>query len=199
MTDDVVRAEIAFIRRAIEEGRGYASGRGGDLLVWGVAMALAHLGTYVTVRGWWPIDLRWLWAMLLVLPWSYSLRWFFRQSAGQPAMRPMAWALQMEWFACGIFLTTLAVAASYAGEMSQGWFNAVSAGVLGVGFFTSSYLCNLPWMRWVGIAWWAGELAAYALRREPEVLALMAVLMVLLLALPGLILLRTASSPKPDA
>jgi hypothetical protein len=66
----------------------------------------------------------------------------------------------------------------------------VSAGVMGIGFFASSFLCNLAWMRWVAVAWWAGELATYLLRHRPEALLLSAALMLLLLAVPGLVLMR---------
>ena len=38
MDDDSVRDDIAFIRRAIEQGRGYAGSHSLDLLVWGVAL-----------------------------------------------------------------------------------------------------------------------------------------------------------------
>ena len=44
MTESAEREEIAFIRRAIEEGRGYATGWSGDMMVWGVLMR-DHRGT----------------------------------------------------------------------------------------------------------------------------------------------------------
>jgi len=74
--------------------------------------------------------------------------------------------------------------------MTPRWFAAVSAGVMGIGFFVSSFLCNLPWMRLVAIAWWAGEVALYALRDQREALLLGGVMMLLLLAVPGVVLLR---------
>jgi len=87
-------------------------------------------------------------------------------------------------------------------DMRQGWFNAVSAGVLGIGFFASSFLCSLTWMRGVGIGWWVAALLLYALRHRVEVLPLSAVLMLLLLALPGLLLWRgrpTSAAPTAPA
>ena len=44
-------------------------------------------------------------------------------------------------------------------------------------------------MRWVGIAWWLGELALFALRHRIETLPLSAALMLLLLAGPCYVLL----------
>src|SRR5215471_6105221 len=76
------------------------------------------------------------------------------------------------------------------GRQRQGWFNAVAAGIFGIAFFVSSYLCNLAWMRWVAAGWWGAALLLYALRHRLEVLPLSAVLILVLLALPGLLLWR---------
>jgi hypothetical protein len=63
-----------------------------------------------------------------------------------------------------------------------------AAGIFGIAFFVSSYLCNLAWMRWVAAGWWGAALLLYAFRHRLEVLPLSAVLILLLLALPGLLL-----------
>ena len=60
---------------------------------------------------------------------------------------------------------------------------------MGIGFFASASLTRLAWLRWVAIAWWAGELALFALRHRLEALPLAAALMLLLLAGPGYVLM----------
>jgi hypothetical protein len=187
-SDDSVRDDIAFIRQAIEQGRGYAGRHSLDLLIWGVALAIGYVGTYATVSGWWRINPDWLWAACIILPWLYSLRLFRTQP--RPPRPPMTQALQMLWVGCGIFLSTFSVAVVLAGDMQQGWFSAVGAGTLGIAFFVSSYLCNLPWLRAVAAGWWVAALLLYAFRHHIAVLPLSAVLMLLLLALPGLLLWR---------
>lgn len=189
MTDDAVRDEIAFIRRAIEEGRGYASGRSPDMVVWGVAVAIGYLGTYARVRRWWGIDPDWLWAVCIGVPWLFSLRRLL-PGAPRPAGKPMGRAMALLWLGSGVSLTVLGVGASLSGEVSQGWLAAVAAGMMGVGFFASAALCNIDWMRGVAIGWWAGEVLLYGFRHRPETLVLSAVLMLGLLALPGVVLLR---------
>ncbi|HXO89552.1 MAG TPA: hypothetical protein VN849_02065, partial [Stellaceae bacterium] len=82
----------------------------------------------------------------------------------------------------------LAIAAIWSGDIRQGWFGVVVAGVLGIAFFVSAWLSNLGWLRWVALLWWVGELGVFALRHRPEVLPLSAALMLLLLAGPGLLL-----------
>jgi hypothetical protein len=195
MTEDAVRDEIAFIRRAIEEGRGYASGRSPDMVVWGGAVALAYLGTYARAAGWWGVNPEWLWAACIVLPWVFSLRGVLRNRA-RPRGRPMGRAMAMLWLGSGVSLTVLGVSVALSGTADQGWLAAVAAGTMGVGFFASAALCNLDWMRGVAIGWWVGEALLYAFRHRPEALALSAMLMLGLLVVPGAILLRGRARPQ---
>jgi hypothetical protein len=60
----------------------------------------------------------------------------------------------------------------------------------GIAFFASSWMTNLRWLRWVAVAWWLGEITVFSMRHQLEVLPLSAVRMLLLLAGPGLVLLR---------
>jgi hypothetical protein len=191
MIENQAREDIAFIRRAIEEGGAYATACSPDMLVWGVAIAIGYLGTYGFIRGWSPVAPGALWAACIGLPWLFSLRRLARRfGGGEVRVRgPMAQALAMLWLGCGIFLTTLGIAVMVA-EPRGGWFDAVVAGVMGIAFFAGASLAKLPWLRWVGIAWWVGELALFALRHRIEALPLSAALMLLLLAGPGYVLLQ---------
>jgi hypothetical protein len=191
MIEDQAREDIAFIRRAIEDGAAYATARSPDLLVWGIAVAIGYLGTYARIRGWSPVALGPLWAACIGLPWLFSLRRVARRLAGiaVPACGPMAEALSMLWFGCGMFFMTMGIAVNATGEARYGWWNAVVAGVMGIGFFASASLTRLSWLRWVAIAWWAGALALFALRHRLEALPLAAALMLLLLAAPGYVLM----------
>jgi hypothetical protein len=191
--DDQVREDIAFIRRAVEEGGAYATAYGPHLLVWGVAVAVGYLATYAFVRGWSPVAPAGIWVACMGLGWLYSLRRPLRRlTSGQtsfPTLGPMAQALRMLWLGCGMFLTVLAIAVLTSSDMRQGWSDAIVAGALGIGFFASASLTNLLWLRWVAVAWWIGEIAMFALRHDTEVrLPLAAILMLVLLAGPGLLL-----------
>jgi hypothetical protein len=192
VSDDRVREDLALIREAIEEGRGYATRCGPDMMVWGIVVALGYVATYAWVRGY-ALALRpnWLWPAAIGLAWLYSLRHLWRRALGNVPLAtrsPMVMSLRMLWLGCGISLTTLAVAALWSNEARYGWFDAVVAGTLGAAVFATAWLAGLPWLRWIAFGWWAGELAVFGLRHRPEALLLSAALMLALLAAPGLAL-----------
>jgi hypothetical protein len=198
MTDAAVRDEIAFIRRAIEEGRGYAAARSGDALVWGVLIAAAALGTYARIRGWWRVDPDWLWIGLIALGWVFSLRQVLglvRNPVRRP-LNPTVQVIRMLWLGCGIFLTLLYGMCFVSDVLRENWIVAISAGIMGIAFFAMSALANLAWMRWIAVGWWLGQIGTYVLRDQAEVYLLMAALWLVLLALPGLVLLRGVPAPK---
>jgi hypothetical protein len=193
MSEDAVRDDIAFIRRTMEQGRRVVGSWSADMLVWGIAVTLGYAGTYARVRGWWTLDPNWLWTGLVVLAWLYSLRRVRRLASrtDAAAARLMRSPIGMLWFACGVFLTITSFAVIFATAPNTWWINgAISAGVMGIAFFVSSFLCDLPWMRWVALAWWLGEVAMFVLRRQPEGLLLGGALMLVLLAVPGFVLMR---------
>src|SRR5207253_10253049 len=134
-SDTRVSADFAFSRSAVEEARDRATGSSPEMWRWGIALAIGYLGTYAFVRGWSPIRPGWLWALCIGLPWIYSLRRLLPACERRCGDRPMARALSMLWLGCAFFLTTLAVAAMWTGDVQKGWFDAVVAGVFGIAFF----------------------------------------------------------------
>jgi hypothetical protein len=188
--DERVREDIALIRGAIEEGRGYATRCGPGLVVWGAALAAGFVATYAFVLGWSPVAPAVSWPVAIAASWIYSLRRFWQRGAGEApvaAYGPAVVALRMLWFGLGIFLTSLTLAVLWSGAPAD-WLAAVVAGALGAAVFATAWLAQMTWLRWVALAWWIGELALFALRQRPEALLLSAALMLLLLAGPGVAL-----------
>jgi hypothetical protein len=189
--DDQVREDIALIREAIEAGRGYATASGPGLVAWGIALAAGFIATYAFVRGWSPLAPAALWPLAIAVPWAYWLRRVWGRASGDAPVAPrspMVMALRMLWLGLGIFLTTLTLAVLWSGAVPANWLDAVVAGAIGTAVFATAWLTGLPWLRWVAVGWWAGELALVALRHRPEALLLSAGLMLALLAGPGLVL-----------
>src|SRR4029077_18200886 len=100
-----------------------------DMLVWGAAVAVAYLATYAFIRGWSPIAPNGIWAVCLGLGWLHSLRPLLRRIVSgrwdSPARGPMVMALAMLWLGCGVFMTSLVIAAMASGAVREGWCDAV--------------------------------------------------------------------------
>jgi hypothetical protein len=192
MIDEQARQDLALIREAIEDGRSYAAACGPDMAVWGIVLAAGFAAAYAAIRGWSPLTQPVLWPLVITVMWAFPLRRYWRRAVGQArtsSRSPMIMALRMLWLGLGIFMTTLALAALWSGDLRSGWLAPVDAGAIGMAVFATAWLAGLPWLRWVGVAWWIGELAAFALRHRAEVLLVLAALMLLLLAGPGIALM----------
>jgi hypothetical protein len=189
--DDQARDDLAFIRAAIEEGRGYATRSGPGMVIWGLALCAGFIATYAFVRGWSPLRPPVLWPIAIAVPWAYWLRRLWRRPAGgrpTPPRNPMVMALRMLWMGLGIFLTSLTLTVLWSGAHPSDWLAAVAAGAVGTAVFATAWLTATPWLRWIGAAWWVGEVALLALRDRSEMLLVAAALMLLLLAAPGIAL-----------
>jgi hypothetical protein len=189
--DNRVRDDIALIREAIEEGRRYATRSGPGMIWWGSALAAAFAATYASVRGWSPFPPSVLWPLAIAVPWAH---WLYRLRARRAdpdsaaPRSPMIAALRALWGGLGIFLTSLTLIVLWSGAHPANWLAAVAAGALGTAVFATAWLAGIPWLRWIAVAWWIGELTLFALRDRPEMLLLSAALMLALLAGPGLVL-----------
>lgn len=187
MTDDQARADLAMIRASLEEGRTYATAHSPDMIIWGCLIAAGYLGTWASVTGNLHVPSKWLWMGILAVGWLIYL--MLRLSGRRPAApRPTVMALRMVWLGIGIGLTTTSLVGNYLDHLGTGWFDPFGAAMLGAGFFASATLCDLPWLRWVAVAWWMGELGCFWLLGNVMSLPFSAALYVLFLAGPGLAL-----------
>lgn len=187
MTDDQARADITMIRAALEEGRSYATARSPDMIVWGCLIAAGYLGTWASVTGHLPLPPLWLWLGILTAGWLiYIVLRLLGRKPGAPRLTVMA--LRMVWLGIGIGLTITSLVGNYLGHLGMGWFDPFGAAMFGAAFFASATLCGLPWLRWVAVAWWVGELGTFWLLGNVMSLPFSAALYVLLLAGPGLAL-----------
>jgi hypothetical protein len=196
---DDARRDLATIKQAIEDGRLFAESGGGYMLIWGGAIGLAEFATYAAVRGWLPwllMHLGAMWPICISLAWVATVLLIWRQCRVRRIHSLAGRALGMTWLGCGVTLSILYLSTVMTGGFEPGWFLAVVAGTMGIGFFASSYLCAYRWMRAVAVAWWLSEAAFFSLRADAEILVLSGAMMLLMLALPGAVLLRKPT-PSP--
>ena len=188
--DEDARADLAAIRQAIEDGRRFAAGGGGYMILWGGVIGLGQLATYATVRHHLALDPDVLWAVSIPLAWAATLFMVWREFRGRQVRTLAGRVLSTTWFGCGITLSVLYVSTVFSGGFQPGWYLAITAGTMGIGFFATSFLCAYRWMRALAIAWWLAEAAIFAWRSDLEIVALSGALMLLMLALPGIVLVR---------
>ena len=189
MTNDP-RHDLAAIRAAIDDGRRFAAGSGGFMAIWGGAIALADFATYVAVRGWLDVDPNIIWTAAVPLAWVATLLLAWREQRVRAVSSRAGRTLAMTWLACGIALSVLYACTRMTGHFEPAWFLAAVAGVMGIGFFVSAELCAYRWMRAVAAAWWLGEVALFIWGTDAWILVLSGAMMLLMLALPGVVLLR---------
>jgi hypothetical protein len=199
MTDDNVRDDIAFIRRAMEEGRAYARLRSPEFAVWGLAIACGYFGTYARVTHLWSLDPHFIWWVPVGLAWMFTLRdaipvWFGKKAKDEEAPTLMVRTLRALWLGYGISATTLAVVA-FSIDIHTGWFDAVTAAMLGLCFFVSAAVSDIRWLRGLAVCWWAASAVLLLMNNGPQVLLVGGAFMLVFLFVPGLVLwLR-----RPDA
>jgi hypothetical protein len=182
--------DIAFIRAALEEGRAYARLRSPEFAVWGAAIALGYLGTYAYARHLWSVNPRLIWYVPVAAAWAFSLRdvipgWFRRERLAEPS--PTVRTLRAVWQGYGITAMTLAVVV-FSNTPHAAWFDAATAGMLGLCFFVSAAVSEIRWLRWLACGWWVAAAVLFLMRDNLDVLLVGAGSMVLLLFLPGLAL-----------
>ena len=187
---DHAREDIAFIRRAMEEGSAYARLRSPEFAVWGLAIAAGYFGTYARVTHLWALDPQLIWWVPVGLAWIFSLRdaiprWLGHGQREEPAL--MVRALHALWLGLGVTLTVLAVVA-FSSDMHTGWFDAVAAGVLGLCFFVSATVSGIRWLRGLALCWWGASVVLLRMSNGPDALLLGGSFMLAFLFLPGLVL-----------
>jgi hypothetical protein len=191
---DEAQSDLAAIKRAIEDGRRFTGRGGGYMVIWGAVVGLAEFATYMTRQGWLDLHLSTLWEICVPLGWIATALLWWRESSTPRVISLAGRVVAMMWLGCGITLTLLYLSNVLTAGFQPGWFIAAVAGIMGLAFFASSYLCDYPWMRGVAVAWWLGEFGFIAGRANVEILALFGAMMLLLLALPGFVLLRKPAS-----
>lgn len=190
----VTPENAAFLYAATEESRVQLRARGQDFMVWGAAIALAYLGTFAMLKGYWVTNLFVLWCVCVVAPWLFSLRGVIvaRLGAFVPVQtNPLTLAMRKLWIATALAQVALAASGGFDAMMPAGWFAPVSAAVLGIDFYVTGWLCDLAWLRRVAWGWWAGAVLLFMLLGHVEQSLAGAALMVALLIGPGIRLVKS--------
>jgi hypothetical protein len=187
--------ELAYIRKIMAESRGQVADDGRPSIVWGIVVALGMLFTYYEAKTQTTDINGWVWIGLSVLGCLYMFFWVQRKRRTQRAQTFGDRVSGAIWGAVGISLALVIIGTQvgYAFErdieLHPIFVLTITAVILGIGYFVSSILYEIPLLKWVAFGWWASALV-YLFWPGIHSLLIYAGAMVVLQIIPGIIVLR---------
>lgn len=197
MTQHDAAADLAFIRQHIEQTRRYTAAKGVFFVIWGVAVSLSLLLTWLQVAGALGGSQWAIWIPTTVVAWSLTL-WFAWKQQQESAVPHHAHLIGMNWTAIGVAMMAVFFVGVGRGTLGYAGIPGLSAILVGVGIFNTGHLSGLRWLAAVGVVWLvAGALmlAFPGLHNLPA----MALLLVFGQIAPGLVLMRAERAAQRGA
>lgn len=187
--------ELAFIRKIMADSRGQVADDGKPSIVWGVIVVLGMLFNYYEAMTDSYLYSGWVWIGLSVLGWFY-IYWYVRMQNRTERVKTFAGRVAGAiWGAVGISIA-LYIAATIVGYSFERnivlhpiFICSVTSILVGIGYFASGILYEIPWLRWVAIGWWATSVI-YIFWPSVHALLVYALVVLALQIVPGIILLR---------
>jgi hypothetical protein len=199
MSDDIrqIRDEISFIRGLVEDDGSVGRASGIGLLVAGTVFGLAALRTFVLQSGWmrWPVTLQ------PFLPWDAVVLFFLvllpllaLQGQGRPAHAAAAIsatsrAVWASWAAVGTGYGVAALSLTLAGSHASG---SILFAFWGSGWLIAAAAYRRARFALVALGCYLVALLSGLLSGRPSEALVQALALWLLVALPGLLVLRQA-------
>jgi hypothetical protein len=170
MNQEEIRDEIRIIRSMIEKTRRATAESASLFIVWGVLISLALIGDFVLgclkLYKW-----EWLnWAGISVLGWAYSVIYGIRRHKTAPVRTYAQNAGRHLYFACGAAFLLVGLAFPAIGVYSYEAITVLISAVTGVLFFVMGGIFEWPFLRAVGLGWWAGAIGLSFLGPEARTL-----------------------------
>lgn len=179
--------DLALIRQLMEESRREVGERGGHFLIWGGITAVGLTVTYLAALGQLPWNPAWVWVGLLVVGWGASIVVGHRQGR-QAGVSPLGRRLLSgTWIAVAVTMTLIGVAGMFGDVVPHVALPGLLSAVIAAPVLATALLTRQRWLGWVAGGWWLGGATMLFI---PGIysLPLMAVMSLLLLALPGAVL-----------
>lgn len=188
MNHDDVRADLAHIRRLMEDTRRATVVGGGYFIAWGIAIGLGLLVTWLRVAGHWEVPPFGSWIACLALG-GIATCWLVQREKRDPVQAPGGRLIGLVWLAMGISVLVLFFAGVGSGNLDGRLMPALSSVLVGGAVFLTGMLSGLNWLRNLAAAWWLGA-TAMLLWPGPHVLLLMGAMLLALYVIPGIVLIR---------
>lgn len=190
-TGSAPEADLALIRRVMDDATRTASMDGRYLLLWGLVLTVAQGGTFGSYWLYGAAANQWAgylwWGMFSIgIIGSILLGFSQRHATVNLAVRlyRRAWS--------GLFLTMCVVVAAAAfGRVIQFLdFMVFGPVITGLAFFVSSAVTAFGWLRWLALAWWAVAIVFGVVGPGTTTQILAVAVYLGLLSLPGYLIMR---------
>jgi hypothetical protein len=188
MTQHDALEDLAYIRQVMEQTRRYTAAKGIFFVIWGVAVSVSLLLTWlqvVSVIG----GSQWaVWIPTTLGAWGLTL-WFSWKQQRESAVPHHAHLIGMNWTAVGVAMMIVFFVGVARGTVSYAAIPGLSALLVGAGIFNTGHLSGLRWLAVVGAVWLAAGALMLAFPGLHNLLAT-ALLLVFGQIVPGLVLMR---------
>ena len=188
MTGNDARADLAYIRRLLEDTRHVTCVSGGYFVVWGVVTLLGLAMTWGWLAGHWTTSplVAWGGSLLLGAAGTFLL---VRRERREPAQGLGGTLIGAVWLSMSVAMLIILFIGVGSGSLEGRHMSALASTLVGGAVFMTGTLAGMGWLRNLAFAWWAGAAAMFAWPGE-YVLPLMGLMVLSLYVVPGLLLIR---------
>ncbi len=184
--------ELSVIRKIMEDSRQTVVDNGVHLIFWGVLVTLCLLANYYMIVTKTALDKAgMLWAIMMPLGAVVDMLIVRRMVRRVSVSTFGGKLLGLLWLASGLAMFMLGFLGPVTGAYNPVFICPIISVVLGVSYFVSGSIQQLPWLRNISYGWWAGSVVMF-LYPGKHTLLIFAGMMLLFQVVPGLIMNRKA-------
>lgn len=187
--NDRVQEDLAALRRMADSGGRLTLPGGEFYILWGIAVGIGFVGTYLIAFGFVPVPPAWIAAVWAVVNVAGGIGSYFlarRTVASADSARLANRIVSVVWLVSSVVMASYFLTNVVTGKL-HGWMLAATCPFFAaVAFMVIGFLCNLRFMAVAGVGWLILGVAMMALPFTAATVPLFAVCFVALMVVTGL-------------
>ncbi len=188
-------ADLAHIRRLMDETRQSVHLSGSYFIIWGLAGGLGLFGTWASLTGLISLSPLAIWAVLMAAG-SLANVVLVAREARKPVGMAAGKLIGAVWMSMGITTAIIIFIGVGSGSLAGQHAPALASAAVGGAVFLTGTLAGLQWLRNLAFGWWAGA-AVMLIWPGFYVLLLLGAMLLLFYLVPGVILIRNKPQVQP--